>query len=381
MSLPPADGDRRVNGSWQDRSLLDLLHEFGLDLLPERELPTDGWSGATFTTIANSEGRRYVVKRTSLTVDWIARATRDDRLREGWLAALPQGALSWMPGSMVPYLGAAADGDGVAILMPDLANELIAWERPGHDPAIERATLARVVRAIARLHAMPWTRVLETALARDGAEPPPWCPLPERLTLLAPTAARRYAADGDPVGERFLEGWALFERRAPAGALDLVARLDAEPSPLVAALDRLPALGLHGDLKLANVALLPDDRVSYIDWQMTLVAPVAVELGWFLVSNSGSLPMAPDEILEGYRDALAWDSGRWGAEGHGRDFEGLVGDWEAQRDLTWIVGLLLRGWRKGIDAEAGVVLPSGVPAAEDLVWWCERATEAAEKRL
>ena len=55
-----------------------------------------------------------------------------------------------MPGSIVPYLGAAADGDGVAILMPDLSNELIAWERPGHDPAIDRATLARVVRAMAR---------------------------------------------------------------------------------------------------------------------------------------------------------------------------------------------------------------------------------------
>ncbi len=370
-----------MNGSWQDRSLLDLLQGFGLDLLPEHEFPTDGWSGATFTTVANSEGRRYVLKRTSLGVDWIARATRDDRLREGWLAALPAGALSWMPGSMVPYLGAAADGDGVAILMPDLSNELIAWERPGHDPAIDRAVLARVVRAIARLHAMPWTRVLESALERDGDDAPLWCPLPERLTLLAPSAAARYAADGNPVGDRFLEGWGRFDERAPDAARELVARLDADPAPLVDALGRLPALGLHGDLKLANVALLPEEQVAYIDWQMTLVAPVAVDLGWFLVSNSSSLPMPPDQIMEGYREALAWDSGRWGAEGHGHDFGELVGDWEAQRDLTWIVGLLLRGWRKGIDAEAGLVLPSGVSAADDLAWWCERAVEAAERRL
>ena len=370
-----------MTGSWQDRSVLELLHEFGLDLLPERGFPTDGWSGATFTTIVDSDGRRYVLKRTSLAVDWIARATRDDRLREGWLAALPQGALSWMPGSMVPYLGAAADGDGVAILMPDLSDELIAWERPGHDPVIDRATLARVVRAIARLHAMPWTRALEGALARDGEAAPPWCPLPERLTLLAPSAAARYAADGNPVGDRFLEGWALFDARAPEAARDLVTRLGADPSPLIAALDRLPALGLHGDLKLANVALLSDERVAYIDWQMTLVAPVAVELGWLLVSNSGSLPLVPDEVMEGYREALSWDSGRWGAEGHGRDFDGLVGDWEVQRDLTWIVGLLLRGWRKGIDADAGEVLPYGVSAADDLRWWCERAVEAAGRRL
>jgi len=377
----PVDRGRRMNGSWQDRSLLDLLHEFGLDLLPEHEFPTDGWSGATFTSIADSDGRRYVLKRTSLAIDWIAQATRDDQLREGWLAALPQGTLAWMPGSMVPYLGAAADGDGVAILMPDLSNELIAWERPGHDPAIDRATLARVVRAMARLHAVPWTRVLDGALDRHGDEAPPWCPLAERLTLLAPTSAARYAADGNPVGDRFLEGWALYDGRAPDAARDLVARLDADPTPLVDALGRLPGLGLHGDLKLANVALLPEERVSYIDWQMTLVAPVAVELGWFLVSNSASLPLVPDQIVEGYREALAWDSGRWGSEGHGRDFDGLVGDWETQRDLTAIVGLLLRGWRKGIDAAAGLVLPSGVSAADDLTWWCERAVEAAERRL
>lgn len=370
-----------MNGSWQDRSLSDLLHPFGLDLLPEHEFPTDGWSGATFTTVADSDGRRFVLKRTSLAVDWIARATRDDRLREGWLAAVSRAAVSAMPGSMVPYLGAAADGDGVAILMPDLSDELIAWERPGHDPAIDRGTLARVVRAMARLHAMPWTRLLESALMRDGDEAPPWCPLAERLTLLSPTSAARYAAEGNPVGERFLDGWASFDAHAPAAARDLIGRLDADPSPVVGALGRLPALGLHGDLKLANVALLPQEEVSYIDWQMTLVAPVAVELGWFLVSNSGALPLEPEQIVEGYREALSWDSGRWRTEGQAGDFEALVGDWEAQRDLTWVVGLLLRGWRKGIDADAGVVLPSGLSAADDLTWWCERATEAAERRL
>ena len=59
----------------------------------------------------------------------------------------------------------------------------------------------------------------------------------------------------------------------------------------------------------------------------------------------------------------------------------LTGDWEAQLDLTWIVGLLLRGWRKGLDAEAGVVLPSRTSAADDLAWWSERALEAAQRRL
>jgi len=366
--------------SWRDRTLLDLLTEHGLELSPEHAFPTDGWSGATFTGLVDPAGRHFVLKRTSLATDWIARATRDADLREGWLAARPTGTLAWLPRTSVAYLGAAADGDGVAILMPDLSTELIAWERPGHDPVIDDPTLRRVIEAVARLHAMPWSRVLERDEAADAA-PPPWCPLAERLTLLARPSAAGYAADGNPVGPRFLAGWDAFDRRAPAAARELIDRLGADPAPLVSALEPLPAVGLHGDLKLANVALLPEDRVGFIDWQMTLRAPLAVDLGWFLVSNSGSLPADPETIVGEYRQALEWDSGRWGFGSEANDFSALTGDWDAQLDLTWIVGLLLRGWRKGLDAEGGAVLASRMTAADDLAWWCARAVEAADRRL
>ena len=366
---------------WRDRTLLDLLTEFGLELLPEHYFPNDGWSGATFTSLLDSYGRRFVLKRTSLANDWIARATHDDDLREGWLAATRPRERSQIPQAVIPYLGAAADGDGVAILMPDLSNELISWERPGHDPTIDTDTLARVLGVIARLHAVPWSRSLESIAEGEGASPPPWCPLPERLTLLTARSAAAYSAEGNAVGDRFLDGWSAFDRLAPSTTRELVERLGRDVTPLVTALAGLPALGLHGDLKLANVALLPDEQVGLIDWQMTLRAPLAVEMGWFLVSNSGSLPLEPDEVMHGYRQALDWDSGRWGFGSEPHDFEGLAGDWEAQLDLTWIIGLLLRGWRKGIDAAAGAMLPSRVSAAEDLEWWSRRAVEAAERRL
>jgi hypothetical protein len=94
---------------------------------------------------------------------------------------------------------------------------------------------------------------------------------------------------------------------------------------------------------------------------MVMVAPVAIELGWFLVSNVASLPLPPDEILDRY----------W----LGRDLDG-----SEQNDLAILVGLLLRGWRKGYDAEAGIALASGISAKDDLAWWCERAI-AASRRL
>ena len=51
---------------WRDRTLLDLLTEYGLELLPEHDFPNDGWSGATFTSLLDGYGRRFILKRTSL---------------------------------------------------------------------------------------------------------------------------------------------------------------------------------------------------------------------------------------------------------------------------------------------------------------------------
>jgi len=318
------------------------------------------------------------------------RATLDIALREGFIAGT---ALRLVEPLVGPYLGVGSDGASIAILMPDLSDELIAWERPGRSPTVGPATLDRVIDAAARLHAMRWVDYRPTS--RDWGWP--WCPLRERLLLLARPSAERYRAEGLVVGERFLSGWDAFDAVAPAEARTLIAGLSVDPSPLIAALGRLPATGLHGDLKLANVALLDDGRVALIDWQLMTLAPVAVELGWMLVSNSAVLPSGPDEMLARYRKAAERAAreplrmgARWpdGAAPEGpplilppRGLESTIGDWDAQRDLTWIVGLLLGGWRKGLDAEAGAILPAGVSAADDLAWWCERAVESAGRRL
>jgi hypothetical protein len=379
-------------------ALWRLLEAVGLADLPELPFPNDGWSGATLTAIERGS-ERFVLKRTSAAVDWIARATRDIALREGFVAG---NRLRLVEPLVAPYVGAASDGETVAILMPDLSNELIAWERPRHDPVVAESTLDRVIDAVARLHAMPWADYRPTSPDWDW----PWCPLRERLLLLSRPSAERYRAEGLAVGDRFIGGWDAFDRLAPAAARSLIDGLATDPSALLAALDRLPRTGLHGDLKLANVALLDDGRIALIDWAMMMLAPIAVDLGWLLVSNSASLPVAPEAVLERYREAAERAAGAWlpigppwlddGSKSVGPELERLptsdlalpprglaptIGDWDAQVDLTWIVGLLLRGWRKGLDAEAGVVLGWGTPAAGDLAWWCERALEAAARRL
>lgn len=380
---------------WARQPLSELLAAHGLSDVPEEVFPNDGWSGATLTLLRAGDAR-YVLKRLSPATDWIGRHTRDRDLREAFVAA---GRLRLPESIVAPYLGVAGDGDGAAVLMPDLSAELIAWERAPHEPPLTADALDRVLAGVASLHAVP---------SHDVEGPPsrapfPWCPVAERLTLLTPAAADRYRTAGIPAGVRFLAGWERFDARAPGAARALMRALDADVTPLVAALDRLPSVPLHGDLKLANAALLGAGGIALIDWQMATLAPVAVELGWLLVSNVALLPSDPDRVLRAYRSRLeeacatrvALRSAGFppraqpGRPGSRRGpvivaahaFEDVVGDWQAQVDLAWIVGLLLRGWRKGLDAEARVRFPWGGDGASDLETWSRRAVEAAERRL
>ncbi|HYC07964.1 MAG TPA: hypothetical protein VEG29_08585 [Candidatus Binatia bacterium] len=386
---------------WDGRAFGDVLATYGLAGVDEAPFPNDGWSGARLTRLVRpDDGAAFIVKRSSWALDWIARSTRDHALREGFVAATPMP----LPHPLVaPYLGAGAEGTTLGLVMPDLSGRLLEWEL-GAAP-LDTATLDRCLAAIAGLHAAPWP----VADLADSAHAWPAAPPAERLVLLGPSSATRLAASGpgaaEAAGARFRAGWAAFRRRAPASAWDLVASLDGDPHPLVQVLGRLPAVGLHGDLKLGNLAPLPDGRVAAIDWQLTMLAPVAVELGWFLVVNSGVLPESAEATLARYRSAVDAVAGRASAPSpaydpariypadalaavfgvapgaRARTADEVLGDWPLQLDVTWIVGLLLRGWRKGFDAEAGTTLGSGIPATDDLAWWCDRAVDAAKRRL
>jgi hypothetical protein len=349
VSVPPRRYDS-VDG---------LLTAYRLSPSDEEPFPNDGWSGASLTRFTAGT-RRYVLKRDGWDRDWIARATNDVDLREARIAESPPA----IDGVELPYLGVAPDGPrGAAILMPDLSDVLFRWER-----RMEPATLDHVLLAVASFHAAGWLAL------STGADPFPAhdpCPLDRRLLLLSPSAAERYQAEGLPVGGTFGSGWAAFRRHATPEASALVDALSSDVTPLLDALETLPSTRLHGDAKLANAGIRPSGTLVIVDWQMTLCAPVAVELAWFLVSNAADLPITPDAVWRRYVGQLSRAPGGRAA----------LGDEDAQTDLVWIIGLLLRGWRKGLDATSGTVLASGVPAADDLAWWCERAVGAAERRL
>jgi hypothetical protein len=336
--------------------LAEVLRRNGLAHAPEQPFPNDGWSGAALTLLERG-GDRFILKRDSAARDWIAQATADGPiLREAWFAAygpaLPTPVRK-------PYLGVGVEGDEFGMLMPDLSGVLFDWNAP-----ISGELLERVLSGLALLHAVPWM----VSGALDGGL---WCPLRERVTLICRASLERAGPARDAVGERILPGWDAFDRHAPSAARDLIDALGRDPEPLLDALALMPQTLIHGDLKLANVGVSPDGAIDLVDWQMVSVAPVGVELGWFLVANVASLPVRPEEILARYEAKLrqAWV----GAD--------PTPDWDEQVDAAMLVGLLLRGWRKGYDAEARITHASGTSASDDLAWWCDRAVEAAGRIL
>jgi hypothetical protein len=258
--------------------------------------------------------------------------------------------------------------------MPDLTGVLFDWDKP-----ISDADLEQVLAGVAALHAIPWTfdgafsNVLGDPAFPDGR---PWCPLLERITLICRQSLERTGPTRDAVAERLLPGWDAFDRLAPTAARDLIRMIGDDPRPLIDVLEAQPQTLIHGDLKLANVGIAADGAIEVVDWQMVTIAPIAVEIGWFLVANVASLPAAPDAVIGRYRAHLArscgdLEDGRLGGSTFGD--QGVA--------AAILVGLLLRGWRKGADTEAGVIHASGVSAADDLAWWCERAVEAADRIL
>ncbi len=309
-----------------------LLDEHDVSLSHWVEMTERGFSGARIYRQHNHGGASYVLKVTSGDTDWIMRATSDYACREAILAnaaCLRHGKIN------SPAIGSAQDGAVFSILMQDISEYLLSNEPLTNDQ------LKTILSAMGRLHSM---------------EPPtesevPWCSIEDRLTLFMPDPRKlahfRIAND-------ILRGWELFFYYAPKGVGDLVRSLFHDLGPLKRALGLLPDCFLHGDLKLDNIAIRTGGALSLIDWSMPMVAPAAIDLGWFLAMNSRALPISLDQTLAAY---LSYSNIERRLQ-------------ELHQSATILCGLLIRGWRKALDAA------SHHPS--ELLWWSEHALSASK---
>jgi hypothetical protein len=193
------------------------------------------------------------------------------------------------------------------------------------------------------MHAHFWEKPLPANIG--------WCGLRERLLMLSEPAGERLREAG-LMQFGFAAGWQTFHMSVSPEVSDLVRRLHRDPVPLIDALSTLPATLLHNDIKMGNLAV-EGETVWLFDWALAGIGPIGCELGWLLAVNSSRLPWTLDETLERYGDELrAMLGARFDAA-----------DWQRQRAVAYLSGLLLLGWGKA-------------PGSAELEWWCEHALEA-----
>ena len=316
-----------------------MLRAHGINGAEQPFPSADGYSGARFSAVMRGQ-ERFVLKRITAD-DWPLADVHDPDYREAQFAV----ADVPLPASVdVATIAASHDGPGRALLMRDVSDGMLVGSE-----VISEDIATRVLHGIAALHALYW--------GAPPNAPVNWYPPAPRLTLISPAIGRMLVEQGRDFGlER---GWQSFARRKPK-LWRRIAPLFDDPSPIVNMMATRPQTLLHGDLKFGNMSI-EGERLILIDWSGVTVGPMASDIGWFLPVNSSRLPWTLDETLERYRDALFRALIK-------RDLDLSSVDWAAQLVIIYVVGLMLYGWGKALDADGG--------NGDELDWWCERATAA-----
>lgn len=322
--------------------------------LARTPLKTVGYTAARHErlelTLESGERRGLVVKRFRPSADWTARRTEDQYGREAAMLAEPALDHIW-DAFACPYVAFAAADDDVALVMDDLTVHLFPDVRePLRDEQQERLLLS-----LATLHARFWSSpMLGLSLL---ARPQHYAGMLDARCAADPGAG---GALPDALRESVTRGWRIALQRLPPE----VTRVLAAPAADLAELwDVLPWTLLHGDAKVANFALLPDQRVAAFDWALLGAGPATIDIGWYLAVNATRLSLTKEETLGRYRALLT------------PLLDAPVPDvqWESLVRAGIVVGARMLLWSKALAAEA-----ERPGARAEWEWWAERLVAACE---
>lgn len=316
-------------------------------------------SGSRLLRVETNGGRgpAFILKRISTAWDWLMRATDDHGCRS--VTLWTSGLFDRMPPQIEhATVAGARDGDGWALLMRDVGASLLPYA------PLSLADLTALVEALAALHAA-FFEAPDLCAADAGL-----CSVAHAYAMFSRHTSRREAEGTDDIPKSIERGWTLFEAVVAPDVADVVLALVEDPSPLVQALARYPQTLVHGDARHANLGLLRGEptRVVMLDWALAAAAPVGVELGRFIGTNTALLPLSKEATVEMYRQRLASRLGpRFGDDWwRGQLALGLLGGFVQD---GWAIALKSTGWR--------------VPAAQrphwqaDLRWWEDRVREGS----
>lgn len=311
-------------------------------------------SGSRLLLVETNSGRgpRYVLKRVAVEWDWQMRATGDAHCRA--VALWQHGILDRMPSEIEHgVLACARDGQGWAILMPDIGAQLLPYT------PFSVADHHTILEAMAALHAAFFNSPHITNPALN------LCHTGHVYTVFGPETSRRELHRGDEVPKRVAEGWELFKTQIPPETANIVLDLVNNPRPLVNALARYPYTLAHGDWRHANLGLvrINPPRTILLDWQLAAVAPPGIDLARHLGANSALLPVSKEQTIQEYCRRLARRLGPHFNQSW----------WEPQLQLSLLGGFVQDGWAIVLKATRWpITAHQRAHWQADLQWWSEQ---------
>ena len=175
-----------------------------------------------------------------------------------------------------PYLAYWSVGGEIGLIMDDLSPFLLPDVRTPLSEDEEELLLA----ALAGLHARFWS---------SPALDLPWLARAEQYAGLLDAAVRHLptaiAAGMTRPATEVARGWSA-----------------------------LPRTLLHGDVKVANFAIMPSRTVAAFDWAMVGSGPATIDVGWYLGVNASRLARPTDhpvDLVRGKNGRGGWSISRW----------------------------------------------------------------------
>ena len=307
-----------------------------------------GYSDSTLERIdvelTSGSTQSFILKYTKLNADWLSQRTKDTVGREA--AILGEDSLLKIWDSVdCPYIAFAIEKGEIAVLM----NDLSAYLLPDVKEPIDLQTEATILNTLASLHAGFWGAIEIKKID--------WLKTPQQyLEALGPGEhpTDSFAPPPEKVLEGMNKGWEV--------ALDLlpeeIKSMFLQPAEKI--MERwkdLPTTFLHGDTKLSNMALMPDNKIAAFDWAFAGQGPCSIDLGWYIAINSTRLARSKEDVISLYRTFL---------EAH---LQHPIEEetWIKMVDLAVFTGAKMLLWNKALGYQSGTER-----GKSEWNWWIQK---------
>jgi len=285
--------------------------------------------------------RNFILKYTRVKADWLSQRAKDQVGREAELLSDPGLSGIWKS-IHCPYVAFAAENGQTGLLMDDFSEYLF----PDLREPVDLKSEDLILNTIASLHASFWE---SSEIKKTN-----WLTNPYNyLEVLGPGEheSDKFAPPPDHLRKSIREGWNIaLELLTPEIRNILIkpAREIFEPWK------DLPVTLLHGDAKIANMAILPSGKVVMFDWTYVGRGPCGIELGWYLAVNSTRLARTKEDFIRRYRYYLEFHL----------KFTIQEKIWTKVIELAIITGTMMMLWNKALGYQGGTKR-----GKDEWEWW------------